>query len=97
MLKTEEQDGPDDSPQNAADTPAQQRQTDGGVANVVATTGTLTTTAETGELPPRWEQRHALGGRPYFVDHNTHTTTWDDPRVWWRQQGLWEMAVKKLD
>ncbi|KZF25623.1 HECT-domain-containing protein [Xylona heveae TC161] len=41
------------------------------------------TTAGTGELPPGWEQRHTPEGRPYFVDHNTRTTTWVDPR---RQQ-----------
>ena len=36
-----------------------------------------------GELPPGWEQRWTPEGRPYFVDHNTRTTTWVDPR---RQQ-----------
>lgn len=41
------------------------------------------TTAGTGELPPGWEQRVTPEGRPYFVDHNTRTTTWVDPR---RQQ-----------
>lgn len=41
------------------------------------------TTAGTGELPSGWEQRHTVEGRPYFVDHNTRTTTWVDPR---RQQ-----------
>ncbi|PWY67414.1 putative E3 ubiquitin-protein ligase hula [Aspergillus eucalypticola CBS 122712] len=43
----------------------------------------LSTTAGTGELPPGWEQRTTPEGRPYFVDHNTRTTTWVDPR---RQQ-----------
>ena len=41
------------------------------------------TTQGTGELPPGWEQRHTPEGRAYFVDHNTRTTTWVDPR---RQQ-----------
>lgn len=36
-----------------------------------------------GELPPGWEQRFTPEGRPYYVDHNTKTTTWVDPR---RQQ-----------
>lgn len=36
-----------------------------------------------GELPPGWEQRFTPEGRPYYVDHNTRTTTWVDPR---RQQ-----------
>ena len=41
------------------------------------------TSPGTGELPPGWEQRWTPEGRPYFVDHNTRTTTWVDPR---RQQ-----------
>lgn len=41
------------------------------------------TTNGLGELPPGWEQRFTNEGRPYFVDHNTRTTTWVDPR---RQQ-----------
>ncbi|KAG8428526.1 NEDD4 E3 ubiquitin-protein ligase [Metarhizium acridum] len=41
------------------------------------------TSPGTGELPPLWEQRWTPEGRPYFVDHNTRTTTWVDPR---RQQ-----------
>ncbi|KAI0170873.1 HECT-domain-containing protein [Pestalotiopsis sp. NC0098] len=41
------------------------------------------TTPGSGELPPGWEQRWTPEGRPYFVDHNTRTTTWVDPR---RQQ-----------
>ena len=41
------------------------------------------TTAGLGELPPGWEQRVTPEGRPYYVDHNTRTTTWVDPR---RQQ-----------
>lgn len=43
------------------------------------------TTAGTGPLPAGWEQRFTPEGRPYFVDHNTRTTTWVDPR---RQQFL---------
>ncbi|CEJ01228.1 Putative E3 ubiquitin-protein ligase [Rhizopus microsporus] len=41
------------------------------------------TTAGSGPLPPGWEMRTSAEGRPYFVDHNTRTTTWVDPR---RQQ-----------
>lgn len=35
-----------------------------------------------GVLPPGWEMLfdHRTGW-PYFVDHNTHTTTWEDPRM----------------
>jgi len=51
--------------------------------NAATLVATGATTAGTGELPPLWEQRHTPEGRPYFVDHNTRTTTWVDPR---RQQ-----------
>lgn len=47
------------------------------------TVHTGATSPGTGELPPGWEQRWTPEGRPYFVDHNTRTTTWVDPR---RQQ-----------
>jgi E3 ubiquitin-protein ligase NEDD4 len=39
-----------------------------------------TTTAGSGALPHGWEERFTLEGRPYYVDHNTRTTTWVDPR-----------------
>ncbi|RPA91244.1 HECT-domain-containing protein [Choiromyces venosus 120613-1] len=51
--------------------------------NPVSMMATGATTAGTGELPPGWEQRHTPEGRSYYVDHNTRTTTWVDPR---RQQ-----------
>jgi len=52
-------------------------------ANAVSMLATGATTAGSGELPAGWEQRHTPEGRSYFVDHNTRTTTWVDPR---RQQ-----------
>lgn len=52
-----------------------------GAAVSMATNGA--TTSGLGELPSGWEQRFTNEGRPYFVDHNTRTTTWVDPR---RQQ-----------
>ena len=55
----------------------------GANANAVSMMATGATTAGTGELPAGWEQRHTPEGRAYFVDHNTRTTTWVDPR---RQQ-----------
>jgi len=33
-----------------------------------------------GALPAGWEERYTPEGRPYYVDHNTRTTTWVDPR-----------------
>ncbi|KAG8528062.1 uncharacterized protein KY384_006978 [Bacidia gigantensis] len=52
-------------------------------ANAVSMMATGATTAGTGELPAGWEQRFTPEGRAYYVDHNTRTTTWVDPR---RQQ-----------
>ncbi|OJJ74032.1 hypothetical protein ASPBRDRAFT_122598 [Aspergillus brasiliensis CBS 101740] len=71
------QESPQPQPQQAHTPPA------GGSANAVSMMATGATTAGTGELPPGWEQRTTPEGRPYFVDHNTRTTTWVDPR---RQQ-----------
>lgn len=51
--------------------------------SAVSMAATGGTTSGLGELPPGWEQRFTPEGRPYFVDHNTRTTTWVDPR---RQQ-----------
>ncbi|KAF8334171.1 uncharacterized protein EI90DRAFT_3121511 [Cantharellus anzutake] len=51
----------------------------GGATAVVGANGPQTTTGS-GPLPAGWEERHSLEGRPYYVDHNTRTTTWVDPR-----------------
>ncbi|XP_034403286.1 E3 ubiquitin-protein ligase NEDD4-like isoform X4 [Cyclopterus lumpus] len=32
-------------------------------------------------LPPGWEMRIAPNGRPFFIDHNSKVTTWEDPRL----------------
>ncbi|KAG9250193.1 uncharacterized protein F5Z01DRAFT_684053 [Emericellopsis atlantica] len=53
----------------------------GAASNTTIHTGA--TSPGSGELPGGWEQRWTPEGRPYFVDHNTRTTTWVDPR---RQQ-----------
>ncbi|XP_032813667.2 NEDD4-like E3 ubiquitin-protein ligase WWP2 isoform X2 [Petromyzon marinus] len=34
-----------------------------------------------GALPSGWEKRIEQGGRMYFVNHNTRTTQWEDPRT----------------
>ncbi|KAJ1962566.1 hypothetical protein IWQ62_003485 [Dispira parvispora] len=34
-----------------------------------------------GPLPTGWEMRVTQTGHVFFVDHNTKTTTWDDPRL----------------
>ncbi|EIW81058.1 HECT-domain-containing protein [Coniophora puteana RWD-64-598 SS2] len=41
----------------------------------------LSSHANLGPLPSGWEMRLTSTGRVYFVDHNTRTTTWDDPRL----------------
>ncbi|TMS38319.1 hypothetical protein L596_005073 [Steinernema carpocapsae] len=33
-----------------------------------------------GPLPPNWEIAYDESGQKYFIDHNTSTTHWDDPR-----------------
>uniref|UniRef100_A0A667WIC5 HECT-type E3 ubiquitin transferase n=1 Tax=Myripristis murdjan TaxID=586833 RepID=A0A667WIC5_9TELE len=38
-------------------------------------------TYECGLMPAGWEVRSAPSGRPFFIDHNTKTTTWEDPRL----------------
>eukprot|EP01043_Picozoa_sp_COSAG02_P031751 COSAG02_NODE_2086_length_9880_cov_35.550250_1_plen_1029_part_00 len=32
------------------------------------------------DLPPNWEMRYTPNGQAFFIDHNTRTTTWTDPR-----------------
>ncbi|XP_064640128.1 E3 ubiquitin-protein ligase Su(dx)-like [Lineus longissimus] len=61
--------------------------------NSTSTSSTTTTTTTTAQgqtpaggpnnpepLPPGWEMRLDPHGRPYFVDHNTRTTTWERPQ-----------------
>lgn len=49
-------------------------------AQAALAASTNTTTAGAGPLPAGWEERYTPEGRPYYVDHNTRTTTWVDPR-----------------
>ncbi|EWC45753.1 putative E3 ubiquitin-protein ligase hulA [Drechslerella stenobrocha 248] len=71
-------------------------------SNQLSMMATGATTAGSGELPPGWEQRHTPEGRPYFVDHNTRTTTWVDPRrqqyirVYGQQQTVQTQPVSQL-
>lgn len=34
-----------------------------------------------GPLPEGWEERVHIDGRIFFIDHNTRTTQWEDPRL----------------
>ncbi|KAG6461607.1 hypothetical protein O3G_MSEX012740 [Manduca sexta] len=36
---------------------------------------------ELGALPEGWEERVHTDGRIFFIDHNTRTTQWEDPRL----------------
>jgi len=39
-----------------------------------------TNTAGSGSLPAGWEEQRTPDGRLYYVDHNTRSTHWVDPR-----------------
>jgi len=52
-----------------------------GAATIQPIMQPILTEAQLGPLPSGWEKRFASNGRPYFVDHNTKTTQWDDPRL----------------
>ncbi|XP_040198668.1 E3 ubiquitin-protein ligase NEDD4 isoform X2 [Rana temporaria] len=41
----------------------------------------LSVDRDLGFLPKGWEVRHAPNGRPFFINHVTKTTTWEDPRL----------------
>ena len=74
---------PEDRTGANSPSPPESSPTNTNSASAVSMMATGVTTSGTGELPPGWEQRHTPEGRSYFVDHNTRTTTWVDPR---RQQ-----------
>ncbi|KFD65425.1 hypothetical protein M514_03814 [Trichuris suis] len=42
--------------------------------------GSLVVADELGPLPPNWEVGYTDIGEKYFIDHNTGTTHWTDPR-----------------
>ncbi|KAG0234674.1 hypothetical protein BGW42_006294 [Actinomortierella wolfii] len=75
-----------DSPSTSHSAQPSTSSTTNGVQSITTGIGHLnlnSTTAGSGPLPSGWEQRVTPEGRPYYVDHNTRTTTWVDPR---RQQ-----------
>ena len=51
------------------------------VSATTASTTAIANRAALGPLPSGWEMRMTSTRRIYFVDHNTRTTTWDDPRL----------------
>ncbi|KAH9930896.1 HECT-domain-containing protein [Fomitopsis serialis] len=62
-----------------ASTPPARPQTANTAAAAVAASQHQTSSGG-GPLPAGWEERYTPEGRPYYVDHNTRTTTWVDPR-----------------
>lgn len=75
----------DAQPTGGSHTPNSQQQQQQQQQGASAIPPSQQTTVGSGPLPAGWEQRFTPEGRPYFVDHNTRTTTWVDPR---RQQLL---------
>src|SRR5258708_19758348 len=51
------------------------------------------TTPGAGPLPAGWEERHTPEGCPYYVDHNTQTTTWVDPH---HQTPFWLLRLEAI-
>ena len=55
--------------------------------------------AEQAPLPPGWEASTTATGKAYFIDHNSHTTTFRDPRLTDEEGGNlpdgWEMNRKE--
>lgn len=41
----------------------------------------VTADGDLGSLPEGWEERVHTDGRIFFIDHNTRTTQWEDPRL----------------
>ncbi|KAL7055190.1 hypothetical protein AAHC03_024431 [Spirometra sp. Aus1] len=45
-----------------------------------ATASASNASLDTEGLPPGWQVALTANGRPFFINHNDQTTTWDDPR-----------------
>ncbi|GJJ77621.1 hypothetical protein EMPS_09980 [Entomortierella parvispora] len=50
-------------------------------ATGLAPTSVIPSASGSSPLPAGWEKRQALDGRPYYVNHNTKSTSWEDPRT----------------
>ncbi|XP_023808415.1 membrane-associated guanylate kinase, WW and PDZ domain-containing protein 2 isoform X5 [Oryzias latipes] len=64
---------------NPADGPADAPKEDG--QSPKATAPKLEENDELGPLPDNWEMAYTEKGEVYFIDHNTKTTSWLDPRL----------------
>ncbi|XP_077399606.1 membrane-associated guanylate kinase, WW and PDZ domain-containing protein 2a isoform X2 [Vanacampus margaritifer] len=66
------------SPGNAPDAPTE---TDPGRSPKSGVLPKLEESDELGPLPDNWEMAYTEKGEVYFIDHNTKTTSWLDPRL----------------
>eukprot|EP00127_Corallochytrium_limacisporum_P005528 Clim_evm45s207 gene=Clim_evmTU45s207 len=67
-----------------------------GQAHGGGATGTRSShTKQLGPLEPGWEERRMPDGRIFFVDHNTRTTQWEDPRLHRNRQGTQAVAYSR--
>ncbi|XP_018376219.1 PREDICTED: E3 ubiquitin-protein ligase NEDD4 isoform X4 [Trachymyrmex cornetzi] len=49
--------------------------------NIAPSTTSRSDLDQLGPLPEGWEERVHTDGRIFFIDHNTRTTQWEDPRM----------------
>ncbi|XP_070521583.1 E3 ubiquitin-protein ligase Nedd-4 isoform X2 [Cardiocondyla obscurior] len=49
--------------------------------HIAPSTTSRTDLDQLGPLPEGWEERVHTDGRIFFIDHNTRTTQWEDPRM----------------
>ncbi|KAI1733209.1 WW domain-containing protein [Ditylenchus destructor] len=49
-------------------------------ASSPSTSTAIMVTDTKGPLPPNWEVAYSENGEKYFIDHNSGTTQWEDPR-----------------
>eukprot|EP00045_Choanoeca_perplexa_P012032 m.129844 g.129844 ORF g.129844 m.129844 type:complete len:760 (+) comp15859_c0_seq2:37-2316(+) len=70
VLAREAQDDEPDSPSESAEAEAD-----------TTASARVTTILGSGPLPPGWIMQRTKNGRPFFIDHNTQKTTWEDPRL----------------
>jgi E3 ubiquitin-protein ligase NEDD4 len=87
------------SPNQAVNHPTREGETDAGAqsgnAAVVGADGD-TPTGDLGRLPAGWEKRYTPEGWLYYVDHNTCTTTWGDPRRRGQSASIQKQIISQL-
>jgi E3 ubiquitin-protein ligase NEDD4 len=56
------------------------QRTDSTASNTNSTTSAPSSESDEDPLPPGWAMSVTPSGRVFYVDHNTRTTSWEDPR-----------------